>query len=92
MAEGDVKPKVGEGTTITLRVKNQAGSETFFKVKPTTRLDKVFDAYAQRSGSDRAHLRFMYDGDRLDGNQTPESLEMSDNDQIDVMLEQQGGC
>ena len=40
-AEGeDVKPK-DKGETITIRVKDQTGEETFFKIKQSTRMEKV---------------------------------------------------
>ena len=54
-------------------------------------MKKVFGAYAQRKGVDEKTLRFMLDGDRVGDNDTPDSLELEDNDQIDVMQEQTGG-
>jgi hypothetical protein len=32
-------------------------------------------------------LRFFYDGDRVQEDQTPKMLELEENDQIDVQLE-----
>eukprot|EP00613_Pedinella_sp_CCMP2098_P008234 CAMPEP_0171677522 /NCGR_PEP_ID=MMETSP0990-20121206/55095_1 /TAXON_ID=483369 /ORGANISM="non described non described, Strain CCMP2098" /LENGTH=72 /DNA_ID=CAMNT_0012263939 /DNA_START=46 /DNA_END=264 /DNA_ORIENTATION=+ len=49
----DVKPDVkpdADGNTITIRVRDQTGEETFFKVKKSTRMEKVFTTYAQRKG------------------------------------------
>ena len=37
-------------------------------------------------------VRFLFDGNRISPNQTPEELDMEDNDVIDVMVEQQGGA
>eukprot|EP00614_Pseudopedinella_elastica_P025744 CAMPEP_0172614648 /NCGR_PEP_ID=MMETSP1068-20121228/53638_1 /TAXON_ID=35684 /ORGANISM="Pseudopedinella elastica, Strain CCMP716" /LENGTH=100 /DNA_ID=CAMNT_0013419509 /DNA_START=45 /DNA_END=347 /DNA_ORIENTATION=+ len=95
-AEGDVKPDVkGEGeaaNTITIRVRDQTGEETFFKVKKTTRMEKVFTTYAQRKGVAMSALRFLIDGERVNPSQTPEELDLEDQDQIDCMLEQQGGA
>ena len=48
---------------ITLRVKDQTGDEMFFKVKKTTKMQKIFDAYAQRRGIQTASLRFVLDGE-----------------------------
>ena len=59
------------------------GDETFFKVKTTTKLQKVFDAYATARYPGR-DLCFLLDGERLNGNQTPEDVDMEDGDQIDV--------
>jgi small ubiquitin-related modifier len=36
-------------------------------------------------------LKFLFDGQRVHADQTPKQLEMDDNDQIDVMLMQEGG-
>mmetsp|Transcript_31454 Transcript_31454/g.35776 ORF Transcript_31454/g.35776 Transcript_31454/m.35776 type:complete len:104 (+) Transcript_31454:184-495(+) len=76
---------------ITIRVRDQTGEETFFKIKKTTKMSKVFDTYAQRKGVQATSLRFMVDGERIDENQTPKMLELDDQDQIDCMLEQTGG-
>ena len=59
------------------------GDETFFKVKTTTKLQRVFDAYATARYPGR-DLRFLLDGERLRGDQTPEDVDMEDGDQIDV--------
>ena len=60
-------------------------------MKKTTKMEKVFAAYAQRKGVDKAAMRFLLDGSRLAGDETPKSLELEDQDQIDAMLEQVGG-
>lgn len=70
----------------------QTGEETFFKIKKTTKMEKVFETYAQRKGVQMASLRFLLDGDRVDPKQTPKMLELEDQDQIDCMLEQTGGA
>ena len=76
---------------ITIRVKDQAGEETFFKVKNTTKMVKVFAAYAQRKGVQQTSLRFLLDGERIQNDDTPKTLELEDQDQIDCLLEQYGG-
>lgn len=63
----------------------------FFKIKKTTRMSKVFETYAQRKGIQAQSLRFLLDGERIQGDQTPKMLEMEDQDQIDAVLEQTGG-
>jgi small ubiquitin-related modifier len=77
--------------TITLRVRDQSGEEMFFKVKKSTKMDKIMQAYAQRRGLAANALRFMVDGERLTSDQTAKMLELEDDDQIDVMLESTGG-
>jgi small ubiquitin-related modifier len=69
----------------------QTGEETFFKIKKSTKMSKVFETYAQRKGVQSSSLRFLLDGERIDGDNTPKMLELDDQDQIDCMLEQTGG-
>mmetsp|Transcript_19891 Transcript_19891/g.56196 ORF Transcript_19891/g.56196 Transcript_19891/m.56196 type:complete len:92 (-) Transcript_19891:99-374(-) len=84
----DVKPDSG---TINVKVKDSDTNTTVFKVKPTTKFDKVFQAYANRKGVQVSSLRFMFDGERLNGAQTPQDVELQNDDQIDVYIEQTGG-
>ena len=48
-------------------------------------------AFCTRNGVATTAVRFLFDGNRINPSQTPEDLEMEDNDVIDVMVEQQGG-
>ena len=58
------KPKVAdESEPINITVVNQSGEETVFKVKKTTKMDKVFKAFAQRVGVSQNSLRFKVDGE-----------------------------
>ncbi len=77
--------------SITIRVKDGGGEEMFFKVKKTTKMEKIFTAYAQRKGISVNDLRFMLDGERIKNDSTPKMLELEDNDQIDVTLNTVGG-
>lgn len=70
---------------------NQAGEETFFKIKKTTKMSKVFETYASKRGIQAGSLRFLLDGERIEPDHTPKQLELEDQDQIDCMLEQSGG-
>ncbi|KAL7575573.1 hypothetical protein ACA910_020147 [Epithemia clementina (nom. ined.)] len=76
---------------ITLSVKDQTGEEISFKIKKSTKLEKVFKAYAQRKHIDVSSIRFLIDGERLKGDSTAKMLELEDGDQIDALLEQTGG-
>ena len=77
--------------TITLKVKDQAQAEMLFKVKKSTKMGKIMDAYAARMGVSVNSYRFTFDGQRLTPDTTPKMLEMEDEDQIEVQLEQVGG-
>ena len=75
-------------TPFTIRIKDQNGEETMFKVKRTTKLEKVFNAYAWRKGVHVNELRFFLDGQPVNFDDTPEIVELEDDDQIDCMLQQ----
>ena len=85
------EPSAASGEKLNIRVRDQSGEETWFKVKPTTPLQKVFNAHATRKGVAVTHLRFLFDGARYFGAQTPADIGMENRDQLDCMLEQ-GGC
>lgn len=86
----ETKPKV-EGEVINLIVKDGNGTEVHFKVKPHTKFEKVMSAYCQKKGMDIAHVRFLFDGERIRKEQTPSEIGMEDGDSIDAVIEQVGG-
>jgi len=88
----DEQPKAEGDSTITVKVRNQSGDEMIFKVKKTTKMSKIIDAYGQRTGLQSGTFRFMFDGQRVKDDDTPKMLEMDENDQIDVLIEALGGA
>ncbi|XP_004243516.1 small ubiquitin-related modifier 1 [Solanum lycopersicum] len=89
-AEEDKKPG-GDQVHINLKVKSQDGNEVFFRIKRSTQLKKLMNAYCDRQSVDFNSIAFLFDGRRLRGEQTPDELEMEDGDEIDAMLHQTGG-
>ena len=78
-------------THITLQAVSQDGNSLQFKVRMSTPLQKVIDAYCSRLSVDPASVRFLYDGDRVKGENTPEIMHMENGDILDVVLQQSGG-
>lgn len=76
---------------ISLRVVAQDGGEVFFKVRKNTPFIKISKAYCDKKGISSASVRFLFDGQRLNPDDTPEKLQMEDDDVIDALLEQVGG-
>lgn len=76
MAEekSDVKPQV---ETIQISLQTSNGEQTHFKVKPTTKMGKILDAYAKRQGVPVTTFRVLVDGDRVNETDTPESVRAS---------------
>lgn len=76
---------------IEVVLANQRGAEVRFKIKPTTRLSKLFEAYCNRQSVAPSALRFLLDGERLSGESTAADVGLSDLSVIDVVHMQTGG-
>ncbi|KAL9657414.1 hypothetical protein ABK040_014401 [Willaertia magna] len=91
MSDEGVKAETKDEQHINIRVVNGEGVEVFFKIKKSTPLKKLMEAYCKRQGLMSSAVRFTFDGNRLSGNETAEQLDMEDKDVIDAMVEQTGG-
>ncbi len=69
----------------------QDNSEVHFKVKFTTNMGKLKKSYSERQGVPVQSLRFLFDGRRINDDETPKQLEMENDDTIEVYQEQVGG-
>ena len=87
-AEGEPEAKPEQ---LNVKVVDQDGNDLYFKIKKHTVLKKVMDAYCERQGKTRGVVRFLFEGHRIQDNDTPDALDMEDNDMIQVVLEQLGG-
>jgi len=76
---------------IRLKVVGQDNSEIHFKVKFTTPMGKLKKSYSERQGVPITTLRFLFDGKRINDDDTPKALEMENDDVIEVYQEQTGG-
>ena len=90
------RPKTSTGASsaddnlVTFIIRNQAEEDTYFRIKRSTRMEKVFETYARRVGIDLNKLCFILDGERYQGDATPRTLELEDGEVINVWLEQRG--
>ena len=76
---------------IKLKVVGQDSNEIHFRVKQTTLMGKLKKSYSERVGVPIASLRFLFDGRRINDDETPKALEMEQDDVIEVYQEQTGG-
>ncbi|GMF15092.1 unnamed protein product [Phytophthora lilii] len=76
---------------INFCIQDQSGEQTFFKMKRHSTMDKSFSSYAQRKGVAASSLRFLLDGERVFGNETPDTLKLKDQATVHCTLEQVGG-
>lgn len=77
---------------VNLKVCGQDGSVVQFKIKKATQLKKLMQAYCDRQGLDANQIRFRFDGTPIQDTDSPASLDMEDDDTIDVFTQQTGGC
>lgn len=81
----------GSSEHIQVKVRSPDGNEVFFKIKRKTKLEKLMSVYCTRLGQSMDAVRFLYDGDRVHGDNTPEQMNIEDGDVIDAMVQQTGG-
>ena len=78
----------GHKVGLKIRVRDQTGEEEWYKLMPTSPLVKVFDAFAREKGVDASSLRFVFHGQRVRGDRTPQDIGMEHGDMLDCMHEQ----
>ena len=76
---------------IKLKVVGQDSNEIHFRVKQTTLMGKLKKSYSERVGVPITSLKFLFDGRRINDDETPKALEMEQDDVIEVFQEQLGG-
>ncbi|KAL6136958.1 hypothetical protein ACLB2K_062253 [Fragaria x ananassa] len=59
--EEDKKPN-DQGAHINLKVKGQDGNEVFFRIKRSTQLKKLMNAYCDRQSVELNSIAFLFDG------------------------------
>ncbi|KAJ3071226.1 hypothetical protein HDU98_005639 [Podochytrium sp. JEL0797] len=89
--KADPAADAGSVQHINIKVRGSDGNEIAFKIKRTTPLSKLMDAYSNKTGVDPRSVRFLLDGTRLNGTDTPDSLDMEDHDMIETTISQVGG-
>jgi hypothetical protein len=86
-----VKNPANTDRTINIMVKDQDNSCIQFKIQQTTRMQKVCDAFCVLKGQGHDAFQFLFDGDRIQFDLSPEDYEMENGDPVDCMVKQEGG-
>jgi len=76
---------------IWLKVMGQDYDEIPFLVKQTSQMGKLKKSYSEKVGVPITSLRFLFNGRRINDDETPNALEMEEDDVIQVYQEQTGG-
>ncbi|KAH7834086.1 hypothetical protein Vadar_012631 [Vaccinium darrowii] len=77
--------------TISLKVKGQDGVDVFFNIKRNAKLKKVLMAYCEKQNYEYKTIVFLYNGERILERQSPDDLNMAEEDEIDALRHQTGG-
>lgn len=84
------KEEKSDSTHINLKV-SDGTAEIFSKIKKTTPMKRLMEAFCKRQGKSMESLRFLIDGTRVSPDNTPEDLDLEDGDVIEAHREQVGG-
>ena len=72
---GDKPEDQPQGATEHLNINvTDNNNEVFFKIKRTTQLKKLMDAFCERQGKSIQSVRFLFDGQRVNSSDTPDTV------------------
>jgi hypothetical protein len=69
------KPEAGQSEHLNIKVTDN-NNEVFFKIKRTTALKKLMDAFCERQGKAPSSVRFLFDGSRVAPTDSPETVSL----------------
>jgi len=75
---------------ITIHVSHQE-QQISVAVSMSTQFSKVFDVAYKKFNKKKGTIKFTFDGQRVQADDTPKMLEMTDGDLIEAHIEQLGG-
>ncbi|CAK4034318.1 Smt3p [Lecanosticta acicola] len=84
-------PPPEDPSHINLVIRHNTYGDVSFKLKKTTKLGKAMEVYSTRQQRDMKTMRFLFEGVRVNADDTPASLHLEDQDIIEVHEEQIGG-
>lgn len=67
------KPEEGQSEHLNIKVTDN-NNEVFFKIKRTTALGKLMNAFCDRQGKNISSVRFLFDGNRVTPQDNPDSV------------------
>lgn len=70
------KPEAQVSEHLNIKVTDN-NNEVFFKIKRSTALKKLMDAFCERQGKAPNSVRFLFDGSRVQPTDSPDSVSTS---------------
>ena len=81
-----------EKTLLHITVSSQNYEDVVFKVKPTTKFEKIIEKYCERFNiTNKNAILFLFDGEKLSKDSTPEDTRLEEGDVVEAVQEQVGG-
>lgn len=74
------------GIELRLQTKDRRSQAVLVTIFPSEQMKEVMDKYVQKSGISREKVKFFFDGEELEEDQTAEELEMEGGECIDVHI------
>ncbi|CAA0833642.1 Small ubiquitin-related modifier 1 [Striga hermonthica] len=74
IANGDVTSEGDSHASLNLKVASPDDGDVYFRIKNTTKLKKLMQAYCDRQSLDRNSVVFTFNGRRLGGDQTSQQV------------------
>lgn len=72
-AGGQDAPAATEHLNIKVTDNN---NEVFFKIKRSTKLEKLMNAFCDRQGKNQTSVRFLFEGQRVQPTDTPDTVSL----------------
>jgi len=66
-------PAAGAAEHLNIKVTDN-NNEVFFKIKRSTKLEKLMSAFCDRQGKSMASVRFLFEGQRVQPGDTPDTV------------------
>lgn len=70
---GDAAPPPPPTEHLNIKVTDN-NNEVFFKIKRSTKLEKLMTAFCERQGKTPASVRFLFEGQRVQPSDTPDTV------------------
>ncbi|KAK9933200.1 hypothetical protein M0R45_020403 [Rubus argutus] len=93
LADEDQKPNIHSNPEfVNLKIYyQQDGSVTNYRVRRSTKLQKLLVAFCTHRSLDMKLFAILIDGHGFNLERTPQELQMEDGDEIEVMIHSSGG-
>jgi small ubiquitin-related modifier len=76
---------------LNLLVKSNEFEDINFSIRSSTVLSKLFQRYCERNNIKSETVSFLFNGTKINSEDTPKRLGMKDQDEIQCVLNQVGG-